>query len=117
MIQVDEAVKAKDAEIRELQRKLEQGKRLVKSAREDAKLEAQLEIERLKTELECRTQLLNMRWQRHEQMMRESYETHSRHMAANNQFVKPGQFFATSTSLPQLHGVPSATKRIFLPRQ
>jgi hypothetical protein len=115
VIQVDEAVKAKDAEIRELQRKLEQGKRLVKSAREDAKFLAQLEIERLKTELECRTQLLNMRWQRHEQMMRESYETHSRHMAANNQFVKPGQFFATSTSLPQLHGVPSATKKNISP--
>ena len=90
VLQVDEAVKAKNAEIRDLERKVEASKKLVKTAREDAKLEAQLEIERLKTELEMRTQLLNMRWQRHEQMMRESYESHR---------LKPSQ------SLPELPGM------------
>jgi len=89
VLQVDEAVKAKNAEIRNLERKVEASKKLVKTAREDAKLEAQLEIERLKTELEMRTQLLNMRWHRHEQMMRESYESHR---------LKPSQ------SLPELPG-------------
>jgi myosin heavy subunit len=74
VIDVDETMKARDRKMRELEREVEMLKRKVKTAREDARLQAEIEIERLKTELECRTQLLNMRWQRHEEMMRESYD-------------------------------------------
>lgn len=74
VISVDDAMKEREKNTRALEREIEMLKRKVKSAKEDARLEAEIEIERLKTELECRTQLLNMRWKRHEEMMRESYE-------------------------------------------
>ena len=74
VIDIDETMKERDKKMRELEREVEMLKRKTKTAREDARLQAEIEIERLKTELECRTQLLNMRWQRHEEMMRESYD-------------------------------------------
>ena len=92
VISVDDAMKEREKNARALEREVEMLKRKVKSAKEDARLEAEIEIERLKTELECRTQLLNMRWKRHEEMMRESYE---------RQTIKAS---ASTGQLPLLYG-------------